>query len=53
MVLKKGSPMESHRVNSMSYIIGEKPTVILYTSINHHVGTPKQKQTRYLTVFLD
>ena len=24
-----------------------------YTYINHHVGTPKQKQTSYLTVFLD
>ena len=36
--------MESHRVNSNN--IGEKPTVTLYTTyINHHVGTPKQKQT--------
>ena len=35
------------------YNIGEKPTVTLYTYINHHVGTPKQKQTSYLTVFLD
>ena len=26
------------------YNIGEKPTVILYTDINHHVGTPKLKQ---------
>ena len=34
--------MESHRV-----------TVTLYTYINHHVGTPKQKQTGYYTVFLD
>ena len=36
------------------YNIGEKPsTVTLYTYINHHVGTPKQKQTSYYTVFLD
>ena len=35
------------------YNIGEKPTVILYTYINHHVGTPKQKQTSYYTVFFD
>ena len=33
--------------------IGEKPTVTLYTYINHHVGTPKQKETSYLTVVLD
>ena len=34
------------------YNIGEKPTVILYTYyyINHHVGTPKQKQTTVLTI---
>ena len=38
--------MESHRVNRRNqYNIGEKPTVTLYTYINHHVGTPKQKQT--------
>ena len=43
--------MESHRLQK--YDIGEKPTVILYTYINHHVGTPKQKQTSYYTVFLD
>ena len=35
------------------YNIGEKPTVIVYTYINHHVGTTKQKQTSYYTVFLD
>ena len=37
------------------YDFGEKPTVTLYTYIiNHHVGTPKQKQTigiRYYTCF--
>ena len=32
--------MESNRVNSI--ISGRSP---LYTYINHHVGTPKQKQT--------
>ena len=25
------------------YNIGEKPAVILYTNIDHYVGTPKQK----------
>ena len=35
------------------YNIGEKPTVILYTNIHYHVGTSKQTQTRYYTVFLD
>ena len=29
--------------------IGEKPTVTLYTYINHHLWTPKQKETSYLT----
>ena len=40
---------------SQHYNIGEKPTVTLYTYINHHVGTSKQKQTinGYYTVFLD
>ena len=44
--------MESHR-QGQQYNIGEKPTVTLYTYINHHVGTPKQKETSYLTVLLD
>ena len=44
--------MESHKVNS---IISGRSTVTLYTYINHHVGTTKQKQTinSYFTVFLD
>ena len=29
------------------YNIGEKPTVIPYPDVNHHVGTPKQKQKNY------
>ena len=33
------------------YNIGEKPSVILYTYINHHVGTPKQKQTIVIIQF--
>ena len=28
---------------SQQYDVGEKPTVILYTYINRHAGTPKQK----------
>ena len=35
--------MESHR--GQQYIGEKKLTVTLYTYINHHVGTPKQKQT--------
>ena len=36
----------------VKYNIGEKATVILYTDVNHNVGTPKQNQrtlpgTRY------
>ena len=42
--------MESHRVNRQ-YNIGEKPTVTLYTYINHHVGTPKQKQAIVIMQF--
>ena len=33
--------------SGQQYNIGEKLTVTLYTNINHHVGTPKQKQTSY------
>ena len=39
------------------YNIGEKPTVILYTYINHHAGTPekqrkkqKQNKTWYIVI---
>ena len=28
------------------YNVGEKPTVILYTYINRHAGTPDKKQNR-------
>ena len=38
--------MESHRANSITS--GRSPTVILYTHINHHVGTPKQTQSSCL-----
>ena len=48
----KRVPQWSHI--GQQYNIGEKATVTLYTYINHHVGTPKQKQeTSYYTVFLD
>ena len=33
------------------YNIGEKPTVTLYTYIDHRVGTPKQKQTVVIQYF--
>ena len=32
------------------YNIEEKPTVILYTNINRHVGTPKQNKKQYQTI---
>ena len=28
------------------YNVGEKPTVILYTNINRHAGTPNKKQNK-------
>ena len=28
------------------YHVGEKPTVILYTYINRHAGTPKQNKDK-------
>ena len=28
------------------YNIGEKPTVILYTDINRHAGTPENSETK-------
>ena len=31
------------------YNIGEKPTVILYTYINRHVGTPEKQQRQNST----
>ena len=40
--------MESHRVNS---IISGKAHRYTYTYINHHVGTPKQKQTLVIIQF--
>ena len=42
--------MESHRVNSI--ISGESPPLNCKSYINHHVGTPKQKQTSYYTIKL-
>ena len=41
------------RVTSgQQYNFGERPTITLYTNIDHHVGTPKQKHASY-AVFLD
>ena len=41
--------MESHRVNSI--ISGRSPPlVILYTYINHHAGTPKQKKQTIIVI---
>ena len=31
------------------YNIGEKPTVTLYTYINHHAGTPEKQQRQNST----
>ena len=30
------------------YYVGEKPTVILYTYINYHAGTPDKKQKLFV-----
>ena len=34
---------------SQQYNIGEKPTVILYTYINRHAGTPEKQQRQNST----
>ena len=34
----------------IKYNFGEKPTVILYTDNNHHVGTRKQKSKHKITL---
>ena len=44
-------PLNNNNNKGQQYNIGEKPTVILYTYINHHVGTPKQKQTIVIIQF--
>ena len=31
------------------YNVGEKPTVILYTYINRHAGTPEKQRRQYST----
>ena len=38
--------------STVQYNIGEKPTVTLYTYINHHLGTPNQKETRLVIIGL-
>ena len=43
MVLK-GFPNVITWPKGQKYTIGEKSTIILYTDINHLVGTPKQNQ---------
>ena len=45
-----GFPNNGSNIGS-TYNVGEKPTVILYTYINRHSGTPdkKQKQNRNST----
>ena len=48
MYRKIYSHANSIRVMMMMMMnIGERPTVILYTNINHHVGTSKQKYSSY------
>ena len=40
--------------SGQQYNIGEKSTfILLYTYINHHVGTPKQKETSYYPVHFE
>ena len=38
--IKTGSPMEI--TLDQQYNVGEKPTVMLYTYINRHAGTPEK-----------
>ena len=35
------------------YNIGEKPTVILYSYINRHAGTPEKQQRQTVVVVCD
>ena len=35
---------DGNTIGSTVYDVGEKPTVILYTYINRHAGTPEQRQ---------
>ena len=46
-MILKGFP--SVIIKDQQYNFGGKPTVILYTDINHHVWTPKQKNIRTLS----
>ena len=41
--------LQCSHIGSTVYNIWEKPTVIFYTDINHHVGTPKQIQIKRLS----
>ena len=34
------------------YNIGEKPTVILYTYMNRHAGTPEKQRIKYVVMFV-
>ena len=40
--IETGSPMVV--TSGEQYTVGEKPTVILYTYINRHAGTPEKQQ---------
>ena len=45
-----GSPMEI--TMGQQYNVGEKPTVILYTQINRHAGTPEKTHMFHLVSVL-
>ena len=45
----KRVPQWSHK--GQQYNIGEKPTVTLYTYINHHVGTPNRTRLVIIQCF--
>ena len=48
----KRVPQWNHIARVNSIISGRSPPLHLYTYINHHVGTPKQKETSYLIIGL-
>ena len=49
-MVSKGFPNGVHRINSI--ISGRSPpSHCMYTNINHHVETPKQKQTHYYNTY--
>ena len=45
-----GLPDGSNIGSTVQYNVGEKPTVILYTYINRHAGTPSKTKAKYMSL---